>query len=103
MAAPLAGSLAKQRGRLFKKIPKEVLMSPSGAILIISALFIEAIGFIPIPVIDQLWEIPLDILFIILLKILGQVPFTSAIIPFIIERIPIVSDIVPSFLIRLFI
>jgi hypothetical protein len=86
----------------FKKIPTEVLFSPAGMVLIFMAAVIEIIDLIPIPVIDQLWEIPLEIIFSIFLIILAKVPLSYILLPAIIERIPIINDIVPSYLLRLF-
>ncbi len=86
----------------FQKIPSDVLLSPSGMVLIFFALIMEIIDVIPIPFIDQLWELPLEIIFIILLIIIAKVPIKSCLIPFIIERIPVISDILPTWVIRMF-
>ena len=85
-----------------KKIPKEVLNSPGGMILIVAAGVMELVDLIPIPFLDQLWELPLEIIFILLLVNIAKLPFQSLIIPFLIERIPIISDIIPTWLLRLF-
>ena len=91
-----------QKKGWFHKIPSDILLSPGGIILIVFALVIEIIDIIPIPFIDQLWEIPLEIIFIALLIIIAKVPLKSCLIPFLIERIPIVNDILPTWLIRMF-
>lgn len=98
---PQKTSQGKTSGKWFQKIPTEILFSPGGVILIFFAFIIEIIDMIPIPAIDQAWELPLEIVFIILLAIIAKTPFLSMIIPFIIERIPIVNDIVPTWLIRM--
>ncbi len=93
----------KKKSGWFQKIPSEILLSPGGVFLVIFALIMEIIDIIPVPFVDQLWEIPMEIIFMILLVAIAKVPLKSLIIPFLIERIPIVSDIVPSWLIRMFI
>jgi len=93
----------KKRGGWFKKIPRDVLLSPGGIVLIFIALIIEIIDLIPLPFLDQLIELPLELVFIVLLLTIAKVPFKSLIIPFIIERIPLVSDLLPTWLIRLFV
>ena len=92
----------KSQSKWRKKIPKEVLNSPGGMILIVMAGVMELIDLIPIPFLDQLWELPLEIIFILLLANIAKLPLQAMIIPFVIERIPIISDILPTWLIRLF-
>ena len=92
----------KKKGGWFQKIPTDVLLSPGGMVLFFLALLIEIIDWIPLPVIDQIIELPLEIMFIVLLAIIAKTSFKSLIIPFIIERIPIISDILPTWLIRMF-
>lgn len=91
----------KKKGGWFQKIPTDVLLSPGGMILIFLALLIEIIDWIPIPILDQIWELPLEIVFIILLTIIAKVPLKASIIPFIIERIPVLNDILPTWVIRI--
>ena len=93
----------KKEGGWLQKIPKDILPSPGGIILIFTAGIIEMIDWIPLPFVDQIWEIPLEICFIILLVIIAKPSTKSLIIPFILERIPLVSDILPTWLIKLFI
>ena len=89
--------------KAFKKIPKDVLFSPGGILLITFAALIELLDLIiPIPFLDQIIEIPLEIIFCILLIEIANVSISDLIIPFLIERIPGISDLVPSWLIRLF-
>ena len=92
----------KKQSKWRKKIPKEVLSSPGGMILIVMAGTMELIDLIPIPFLDQLWELPLEIIFILLLANIAKLPLQAMIIPFVIERIPIISAILPTWLIRLF-
>jgi hypothetical protein len=92
----------KPQSKWFRKIPKEVLGSTGGMVLIIAAGVMELVDLIPVPIIDNLWELPLEIIFMILLVNIAKIPFQGLIIPFIVERIPGISDIVPTWLIRLF-
>jgi len=93
----------KKKGGWFQKIPGDVLLSPGGMILIFFALIIEIIDLIPIPFIDQAIELPLEIIFIVFLVLIAKTSFKSLLIPFIIERIPMISDILPTWLIRMFV
>jgi uncharacterized protein YacL len=92
----------KKRG-WFQKIPFEVLMSPGGAVLMSFAVLMEIMDFLPIPFIGDIIQIILEIIFIILLIKIAKVSFKSCIIPFLIERVPIISNILPTWVIRLFI
>jgi len=85
----------------FKKIPTDVILSPAGMILIFYAIIMEIVDLIPLPFVDQLWELPFEIIFVILLVVLAKVPIKTSIIPLLIERIPIVSDILPTWVIRM--
>jgi hypothetical protein len=91
----------KKKKSWFQRIPKDVLLSPAGVVLILLAIIIEIVDLIPIPILDQVWELPLEILFIVLLTILAKVPLKSSVIPFIIERIPLINDLLPTWLIRM--
>ncbi len=82
-----------------KKIPPDFLISPGGIILIILAVLIEILDLIPLPVIDQIFEIPLEIVFLTMLVLIAKVPLKPLIVPFIIERIPMINDIVPTWFI----
>ena len=93
----------KLPGKWFRRIPKEILLSPGGIVLIFVALIMEIIDWIPLPGLDCLtWEMILEIIFCGFLAIIAKLPFQSMIIPFIIERLPVVSDILPTWLIRMF-
>ncbi len=92
----------KTLGKWFQKIPREILFSPGGIVLIVFALIMEILDWIPIPIIDNLWELPLELIFIVFLAIIVKLPLQSMLIPFIIERIPMVNDIVPTWFIRMF-
>jgi len=91
---------SKKKG-WFKKIPADIILSPGGMVLIFFALFMEILDLIPIPFIDQIWELPLEIIFIILLGVIAKVPLKTSLIPFLIERIPIINDILPTWIIRM--
>lgn len=92
-------------GKWFKKIPKEILLSPGGVILIFFAIMMEIADLlIPSSLVDSLLiELALEIPFCIMLSLIAKIPFTSQIIPLLIERIPIISDIIPTWFIRIFI
>lgn len=100
---PQGVSPKKKRGKWFSKIPKDILLSPGGAVLIFFAFVMEIIDWIPIPGIDCLtWELAIELVFITLLIIIAKVPWQSTIVPFVIERIPGLSDIVPTWFLRMF-
>ena len=94
-------TVPKKKGGWFQKIPADIILSPGGLVLIFFALIIEIIDWIPLPLIDQIIELPLEILFIVLLVIITKTSFKSLIIPFLIERIPVLSDILPTWVIRM--
>lgn len=85
----------------FQKIPADVLLSPAGMILIFFALVMEIVDVIPLPFVDQLWELPFEIVFVILLTVLAKVPLKASVIPLLIERIPVISDVLPTWVIRM--
>ena len=92
----------KKKGGWFEKVPKDILFSPGGMVLVFLALVIEAIDWIPIPVKDQIIEIPLEIIFLIFFIIIVRPSFKSLIIPFLIERIPGISDVLPTWVLKMF-
>jgi len=100
---PTPAPAPQPKGGWFQKIPRNILFSPGGVILILLALIIEIIDWIPVPILDQIIELPLEIIFITLLVIITKTSLKSLVIPFIIERIPVISDVVPTWLIRMFI
>jgi len=91
----------KKKGKWFSKIPTNVLLSPGGIILVFFALLMEILDIIPLPIADQLWELPLELVFVVLLAIIAKVPIKTSIIPFVIERIPVINDILPTWVIRM--
>jgi hypothetical protein len=92
-----------KKGGFFQKIPKDILLSPGGMILMFFALLMEIIDFfIPWPLIEETVMLPLNIIFCVLLAVIAKVSVKSMVIPFLIERVPILSSILPTFLIRLF-
>jgi hypothetical protein len=97
---PQTATVKKSR---LSKIPTEVLLSPGGIILIFFALVLELLDLIPIPFLDQIWELPFELIFIFLLIIIAKVPIKSCLLPFIIERVPAINDILPTWLLRLFV
>lgn len=98
---PTTKIVAPKKKGWFQKIPADILLSPGGMVLIFFALLIEIIDWIPIPVLDQIIELPLEIIFIALLTIIAKVPLKASVIPFIIERIPVINDILPTWVIRM--
>jgi len=93
----------KKKKSWFQRIPRSVLFSPTGIVLVFFAILIEIIDLIPIPIIDQIWELPLEIAFIFFLTVLAKVPLRASVIPFIIERIPMINDFLPTWLIKMII
>lgn len=85
-----------------KKIPKEFFSSPGGMVLIFLALGFELLDLFLIGG-SLTIEIILDLIFVIFLQQLAKVPLSDSILPFIIERLPLISDFLPTWLIRLFI
>ncbi|HUV81132.1 MAG TPA: hypothetical protein VMW21_01255 [Patescibacteria group bacterium] len=97
-------AVPKKKGGWFQKIPRDILLSPGGMILLFLALLIEIIDLIiPFPLVEQIIELPLEILFIVLFLSITKVSFKSCAIPFLIERIPLISDILPTWLLRMFV
>ncbi len=96
----------KEKGRgWFEKIPKDKLFTPGGAILLAFALATEILDILlpdfVIPGASLVVEIIPELIFILLLKMFFSVSFISLVIPFLIERIPIISDIVPTWFIKM--
>lgn len=90
------------KGGWFHKIPRDVLLSPGGVFLIFLAFLMEAIDFmIPWPLVEEIIMLPLNIFFCISLSLIAKVPLRSMVIPFIIERIPLLSTVLPTFLLFL--
>jgi hypothetical protein len=99
----MPSSPSKKKGGWFQKIPKDVLLSPGGIILVFFAIAMEAIDFfVPWPLIEEVIMLPLNLFFCLLLVIIAKVPIKSIVIPFLIERLPIISSVLPTFLLRLF-
>lgn len=90
-----------KKGKWFRKIPKEFLFSPGGITLVFLAIFFEILDIF-IPGGSLTFEIIPDLVFACFLIIIARVPFQSTVIPLLIERIPLISDILPTWLIRLF-
>lgn len=88
----------------FKKIPTSVLLSPGGMVLVFFALIMEIIDFfVQVPVVEEVIMLPLNIIFCFCLVAIAKLPVKSLVIPFFIERIPVISSILPTWLIRMFI
>lgn len=83
------------------KLPPGFLFSPAGIILISFSLVTELIDYIPVPGLDQLLEISLEIILLLLIVIILKPSLKSLIIPIVLERIPIVSDIIPTWFISI--
>ncbi len=93
----------KKKGGWFQKVPREVLISPGGMVLFFLAVLLEATDWLPLPpVLDQIIEIPLEVIFIVLFIIIAKPSIKSMVIPFIIERIPGLSDILPTWVLKFF-
>jgi len=90
---------AKTKGKWLKKVPKDLLLTPGGVVLLSFAFLMELLDLIPGGAL--IWEWIPEIFFMFLLSTIAKIPLQGMVIPFIIERIPVVSDIVPSWLIRI--
>jgi len=97
----LKASIKKKSGGWFQKIPTDVILSPGGILLVSFAIIIETLDLIPLPIIDQLWELPLELLFMAMLFFIAKTPLKAMVIPFIIERIPFISDILPTWFLKM--
>ena len=91
-----------KKGGWFQKIPTDILLSPGGMVLIFFALIMETIDFfVQVPVIEEIIMLPLNIIFCFFLVAIAKLPVKSLVIPFFIERIPFISSILPTWLIRI--
>lgn len=94
----------KMPGKRVGKVPKDMLFTPGGLILVFFAIGMEILDLIiPMSGIDSLFiELIPEIIFCFFLKVIAGFSFSGMIIPLLIERIPLISDIVPTWLFRLF-
>ena len=103
----------KTQSRFFTKVPKTALLEPGGMIGVLLACFIEISDWF----LDLFhlirpgqWEVvvfPLktyiDLVFAIFSAFLFGIPISSNILPFLIERIPFLSTILPTWILRILI
>ncbi|MDI6603000.1 MAG: hypothetical protein QME57_02665 [Patescibacteria group bacterium] len=102
-AAARAAAGVLKKGGWFERVPRDILFSPGGMVLTLLALIIEGMDWLPIPpVLDQILEIPLEINFYILFIQIVKPSIKSLIIPFGLERIAGLSDILPTLLLKMF-
>lgn len=85
--------------RRFSSFPKEILVSPGGVILFTFALIMEIADWIPGG--SFTWELIPEIIYMFFLKVIAGVSWIGMLIPFLIERIPGVSDVIPTWVIHL--
>lgn len=90
----------EKKGGWFKKFPKKALASPGGVILLFVIVIAEVFDLL-IPGGSLILELIPEIFICFLLSIVGKMPFKSLIVPLLIERIPILSDILPTWFIKL--
>lgn len=83
-----------------KKIPPGFLFSPAGMILFFLAIFFEILDLI-IPGGSLTLEIIFDAILIIFLSFFAGLPFSSLFLSFLIERIPVISDLVPTWIFKI--
>jgi len=83
----------------FKKIPTNIILSPIGMVLVCLALIMEITDILPGGALT--FEMIPEIIFVFLLWKFAKVPLKASIIPFVIERIPGISDVLPTWIIRL--
>jgi len=101
---PVKAVVPKKKGGWFQRVPREILLTPGGVILISLAALMEIIDFlVPWPIIEEVIMLPLNIFFCVGLIVIAKQSVKSLIIPFLIERIPLLSSIIPTFLIKMFI
>lgn len=87
----------KKKKGWFQKIPSDIILSPKGILLGSIALLIEVIDIFPLPGV----EIVLDLIFVILFIILvREVSWKALVFPFLFERIPVLSSICPTFILK---
>lgn len=96
----MAEEEVQSKGRWSRKIPSNILFSPGGIILFLFALVMEGLDPL-IPGGSLTLEIIPEVIFVVFLRVIAKVPFTASLIPFIIERLPVISDIVPTWFIRM--
>jgi len=104
MAPKIKAPVSKKR-KWWKKIPPDLLLTPGGLILVVLALVIEICDLIlpGVAILEYILEIPLELIFMFLLAKIADYPVKAMIIPFIIERIPLLSDVLPTWFLKLFI
>ena len=101
MAEETVKIAAKKNSGWFQKIPKAVLLSPGGIIIIFLVIIVETIGvLIPIPVIGSIIKLPFEIILIILLITVAKVSVKSLILPYVIDFF---LPFLPTWLIRILI
>jgi hypothetical protein len=88
--------------KLFGKISPKKMFSPAGIVIFILSIIVEFIKFIIdifLPGSSSIVGLIPDIFIAVLSCVLLDTPIIETLIPFIIERIPIISDILPSWVI----
>lgn len=104
----------KKSSPFFKKIPKTALLTPGGMICLFVALIIEFLDYLfdifgyflfggASEVISGPIKTIIDLFYAFLSAFLLGIPLWSNLLPFLIERIPLVGTILPTWVIRLFI
>lgn len=103
----------KKRGGFFQRIPKETLLTPAGMVGVMLACFLEVSDWI----LDYFhilypgkWEslvMPIktffDLIFGFSLSLMTRTSVKSNILPFLVERIPFISTILPTWVLRIII
>ena len=102
---PPAKIIPRKKGGWFQRIPRDIIFTPAGAVLIAFALGMEVIDWIPVLGLDSLtWELAIEIIFIVFLVVLVKdISKKSLVLPLIVERIPVLSDVIPSWLLKFFV
>jgi hypothetical protein len=76
----------KKKGGWFQKIPTDILMTPGGMVIMLVGFLIWITGIIiPIPILNQIIALPLEIIFYILLITVAKVSVKSLILPSVAE------------------
>lgn len=103
----------KKRGGFFQRIPKETLLTPAGMVGVMLACLLEVSDWM----LDYFhvlypgkWEIlvmpiktSVDLIFGLFLSLMTRTSVKSNILPFLIERLPFIGTILPTWVLRIII
>jgi hypothetical protein len=90
----------KKGKKRFNRIPPEILFSPAGMVLLFMAVVTEAMDLM-IPGSTFGIKLITDLFFVFFLMVVARSSFKSIILPFLIERIPLLSDLIPTWIVKM--